>query len=94
MLRATFRERRGVVTLLAMPPVVGFAMMDYFARPRPHKNKEPIYKEGHTTWRQGTSKGGAYHFIEFSYDEQDHTPSGRSTSATSTTKRALMRHVW
>ena len=73
MLRATFRERRGVVTLLAMPPVVGFAMMDYFARPRPHKNKEPIYKEGHTTWRQGTLKGGAYHFMEFSYDEQDHT---------------------
>ena len=72
LLKATFRERRGVVQLHAVPPAVLFALLNHFARPRPHLNKDAVYKQGHATWTQGTSKGGAYHFIKFSYNEMDH----------------------
>ena len=72
MLQSTFRERRGVVMLLGVPPEVGFALMRRFAKPSPAINKKPIYDETHPSWKQGTSKGGTYHFIQFAYDNTDH----------------------
>lgn len=73
MLRSTFRERRGVVTLLGVPPQVGFALMNYFGRPRPAgKESRAVYDQSHSSWRQGTSKGKKYHFIKFSYDTMEH----------------------
>ena len=69
LLRSTFRERRGVVKLLGVPPAIGFALLNYFARPQPALNRKIIYSSGgHASYKQGTSKGGAYHFIKFAYD--------------------------
>ena len=69
MLRATFRERRGVVTLLGVPPAVGFVMLNYFAWPRAGVNRGGAkYNKDHPSHRQGTSKGKTYHFLQFAYD--------------------------
>ena len=67
MLKSTFRERRGVVTLLGVPPAVGFALLDYFSRPRPGQGGRK-YNEDHPSYKQGTSAGKVYHFIKFAYD--------------------------
>ena len=73
LLRANFRERRGKVTLLAVPPSVGFALLKYYSWPQPSKNRGgPIYKNGHDQWKQGTSKNGSSHYIKFSYDCMEH----------------------
>ena len=71
MLQSTFRERRGVVMLLGVPPEVGFALMQHFAKPSPAINKKPIYDETHPSWKQGTNKGGTYHFIQLAYDNTE-----------------------
>jgi hypothetical protein len=69
LLQATFRERRGVITLNAVPPEVGFALLRHFAWPRPSVNRKgPTYTSAHPSWKQGTSKGNAYHFIKFAHD--------------------------
>jgi hypothetical protein len=67
MLKSTFRERRGVVTLLGVPPAVGVALLDYFSRPRPGQGGRK-YNEDHPSYKQGTSAGKVYHFIKFAYD--------------------------
>ena len=63
LLRASFREHRGVLTLLAMPPAVGIAMLKHFARPYPGINKLPVYTPAHPSWKQGTSISNTVHFI-------------------------------
>ena len=69
MLRANFRERRGVITLHGVPPAVGFALLNYFARPRAGTNpKGAVYTKDHLSYKQGTSAGKTYHFIKFAYD--------------------------
>lgn len=68
LLRSTFRERRGVVQLLAVPPAVGFALLKHFASPRPGRAGSSVYTQEHPSYKQGTSKGGGYHFIKFAYD--------------------------
>ena len=70
-LQARYRERRGVVTLLGVPPAVGFALLAHFARPRPAKNKAPVYTSTHPSYKQGTSAGKKYHFIKFAYNNFD-----------------------
>ena len=71
-LRATFRERRGVVTLLGVPPAVGVALFKFFSRPCPRTKSAAVYDKTHPSWRQGTSKGKKYHFIKFAYDTMEH----------------------
>ena len=69
MLKATFRERRGVVTLHGVPPAVGFALLDYYAWPRAGTNRGgAVYTVDHPSYNQGTSAGKSYHFIKFAYD--------------------------
>jgi len=69
MLKATFRERRGVVTLHGVPPAVGFALLDYFAWPRAGTNRGgAVYTVDHPSYNQGTSAGKTYHFIKYAYD--------------------------
>ena len=73
LLQASFRERRGVVKLLAVPPAVGFALLDFFAWPQRGKNAAgPYYTPAHPSWKQGTSKNKAWHFIKFAYDCMEH----------------------
>ena len=76
LLRATYRERRGVANLFTVPVAVGFALLRHFARVRPAVHREPYYTPSHPSWKQGTSKGGAWHFIKFAYDDMDHVEWG------------------
>ena len=70
LLQDRHRERRGVVTLLGVPPEVGFAILKHFAWPKWDVNRAgPVYTPDHPSWKQGTSAGKAYHFIKFSYSD-------------------------
>ena len=69
LLQARFRERRGVVTLLGVPPEVGFALIKHFAWPNRAANRHPVYTPAHPNWKQATSKGGKKHMIKFTYDD-------------------------
>ena len=72
LLQARFRERRAVVTLLGVPPEVGFALMKHFASPNRVTNENgSAYSATHPSWKQGTSAGKKYHFVKFSYDNFD-----------------------
>ena len=73
LLRSSFRERRGVVTLLGVPPAVGFGLLRHFAHPCPGTNRKgPIYTADHPSYKQGTSKGKKYHFIQYAYNDMEH----------------------
>ena len=72
ILRSTFRERRGVVKLLGVPPAIGFALLNYFARPEPAVNRRVVYGKDHPSYFQGSSKGKTYHLIRFAYDCMAH----------------------
>ena len=66
LLKAAFRERRGVVTLLGVPPAVGFALLKHFAWPNRLINRGgAVYTAAHHSWKQGTSVGKKWHFIKF-----------------------------
>ena len=73
LLQSQWRERRGKVVLLGVPPEVGFALMNYFAWPQPALNKTgPVYRSDHPSWKQGTSAGKKYHFMQYAYDCMEH----------------------
>ena len=72
LLNASFRERRGVVTLHTVPPPVGFALLRHFARPSPGVSREACYTPAHPSWKQGTSKSNSYHFLKYAYDNMEH----------------------
>lgn len=72
MLSPQYRERRGIVELLGVPPAIAFALINHFTRPEPSKNKTRVYGPGHETWIEGTSKSGKFHVIRFSYMDMNH----------------------
>ena len=53
-----------MITLLGVPPEVGFALLHHYARPR----NGGVYSKEHESWRQGTSRNGRKHFIKYAYD--------------------------
>ena len=70
MLQDRFRERRGIVQLLGVPPPVGFALMKHFANPNRALNRDmPKYTPAHPSWKQGASTGGKFMFQKFAYDD-------------------------
>ena len=71
LLQARFRERRGVVELLGVPPPVGLALIRHFATPRAHIQGATAYGPAHASWKQGTSAGKKYHFVKFAYDTME-----------------------